>query len=75
VSYIASRPAPGGGLLQASVLIGRGTGGEVEELYRIRLPVNSFSERGIILGEGKSENQNHAIVFTRGEAIQARRPP
>lgn len=23
------------------------------------------------LGEGKPENQNHAIVFTRGEALQA----
>jgi len=23
------------------------------------------------LGEGKPENQNHAIIFTRGEALQA----
>ena len=24
-----------------------------------------------ILGEGKAENQNHAIIFTRGDALQA----
>ncbi|KAF9933005.1 1,3-beta-D-glucan synthase [Linnemannia zychae] len=32
--------------------------------YRIRLPGNP------ILGDGKSDNQNHAIIFTRGEYIQ-----
>jgi callose synthase len=36
-----------------------------EEVYRIRLPGNP------VLGEGKPENQNHAIVFTRGEMLQA----
>jgi len=36
----------------------------VQEIYSIRLPGNPK------LGEGKPENQNHAIVFTRGEAIQ-----
>lgn len=25
----------------------------------------------ILVGEGKPNNQNHAIIFTRGEAIQA----
>ncbi|TVU11853.1 hypothetical protein EJB05_45462 [Eragrostis curvula] len=35
-----------------------------ETIYRIKLPGNA------ILGEGKPENQNHAIIFTRGEAIQ-----
>ncbi|XP_022947858.1 callose synthase 5 [Cucurbita moschata] len=36
-----------------------------QEIYRIKLP-------GIAkIGEGKPENQNHAIVFTRGEALQA----
>ncbi|CAN0377426.1 unnamed protein product, partial [Hapterophycus canaliculatus] len=25
----------------------------------------------ILLGEGKPNNQNHAIIFTRGEALQA----
>ncbi|XP_044505154.1 callose synthase 3 [Mangifera indica] len=35
-----------------------------EEIYRIRLPGPA------ILGEGKPENQNHAIIFTRGEGLQ-----
>ncbi|KAL2933328.1 Callose synthase 10 [Bienertia sinuspersici] len=34
------------------------------EIYSIKLPGNPK------LGEGKPENQNHAIIFTRGEAIQ-----
>uniref|UniRef100_K3W706 1,3-beta-glucan synthase n=1 Tax=Globisporangium ultimum (strain ATCC 200006 / CBS 805.95 / DAOM BR144) TaxID=431595 RepID=K3W706_GLOUD len=38
--------------------------GTVEEVYRVRLPGNP------ILGEGKPENQNAAIVFTRGENLQ-----
>ncbi|KAL8139202.1 hypothetical protein V2J09_005203 [Rumex salicifolius] len=33
-------------------------------IYRIKLPGPA------ILGEGKPENQNHAIIFTRGEALQ-----
>uniref|UniRef100_A0A0D9V1R5 1,3-beta-glucan synthase n=1 Tax=Leersia perrieri TaxID=77586 RepID=A0A0D9V1R5_9ORYZ len=37
-----------------------------EEIYRIKLP-----GRPTDIGEGKPENQNHAIVFTRGEALQA----
>lgn len=37
---------------------------EIKEVYRIRLPGNP------VLGEGKPENQNHAIVFTRGEHLQ-----
>ncbi|XP_028551898.1 putative callose synthase 8 isoform X3 [Dendrobium catenatum] len=35
-----------------------------QEVYRIRLPGPP------IIGEGKPENQNHAIIFTRGEALQ-----
>ena len=47
-----------------------------EELYRIRLPVNRLpnpedAKAGIILGEGKPENQNASIIFCFGEAIQA----
>ncbi|KAH7568921.1 hypothetical protein JRO89_XS06G0072900 [Xanthoceras sorbifolium] len=34
------------------------------EIYRIRLPGT------LKLGEGKPENQNHAIIFTRGDALQ-----
>jgi callose synthase len=36
-----------------------------QEVYRIKLP------GPVQLGEGKPENQNHAIIFTRGEALQA----
>lgn len=35
-----------------------------KEIYRIKLPGPAK------LGEGKPENQNHAIIFTRGEALQ-----
>ncbi|KAK4804696.1 hypothetical protein SAY86_004513 [Trapa natans] len=35
-----------------------------QEIYRIQLPGPP------IIGEGKPENQNHAIIFTRGEALQ-----
>ncbi|KAI8570355.1 hypothetical protein RHMOL_Rhmol01G0028600 [Rhododendron molle] len=38
---------------------------EVDQvIYRIKLPGPA------ILGEGKPENQNHAIIFTRGEGLQ-----
>ena len=37
----------------------------LQEIYRIKLP-GSPTE----IGEGKPENQNHAIIFTRGEALQ-----
>ncbi|XP_078163571.1 callose synthase 3-like [Carex rostrata] len=33
-------------------------------IYRIKLPGPA------IIGEGKPENQNHAIIFTRGESLQ-----
>ncbi|GAA0146605.1 hypothetical protein LIER_06520 [Lithospermum erythrorhizon] len=33
-------------------------------IYRIKLPGPA------IIGEGKPENQNHAIIFTRGEGLQ-----
>nr|XP_025626307.1 callose synthase 7 isoform X1 [Arachis hypogaea] len=36
-----------------------------EEVYRIKLP-----GLPVEIGEGKPENQNHAIIFTRGEALQ-----
>ena len=34
------------------------------EIYRVRLP------GPLKLGEGKPENQNHAFIFTRGDAVQ-----
>ena len=42
-----------------------GVGGEIVEVYRVRLPGS------ILVGEGKPENQNHAIIFTRGEFTEA----
>ena len=47
-----------------------------DEVYRIRLPLNklpnkNLAKNGIILGEGKPENQNASIIFCFGEAIQA----
>ena len=38
--------------------------GGITEIYRVRLPGNP------VIGEGKPENQNHAIIFTRGEYLQ-----
>jgi callose synthase len=34
------------------------------------LPINFESARGVVIGEGKPENQNHAVVFCPGEALQ-----
>ncbi|KAJ0428307.1 putative 1,3-beta-glucan synthase [Helianthus annuus] len=34
------------------------------EVYRVKLP------GPLKLGEGKPENQNHALIFTRGDAVQ-----
>ena len=42
----------------------------VEEIYRIRMPYNVYTGRGIVIGEGKPENQNHAICFAFGESLQ-----
>ena len=36
----------------------------MQEIYSIRLPGDPK------LGQGKAENLNHAIVFTRGNAVQ-----
>ena len=38
--------------------------GDVRQLYKVRLPGDP------ILGEGKPENQNHAIIFAHGEYLQ-----
>ncbi len=43
----------------------------VIEWYRVRLPLNKYSGRGVIVGEGKPENQNHAVIFAFGEGLQA----
>ncbi|GFP79993.1 callose synthase 9 [Phtheirospermum japonicum] len=48
-----------------SKLVKADVNGKDKEIYSIKLPGNPK------LGEGKPENQNHAIVFTRGNAMQA----
>ncbi|CAI7784963.1 unnamed protein product [Closterium sp. NIES-53] len=40
------------------------TFGSEQDIYKVKLPGPAK------LGEGKPENQNHAIIFTRGEALQ-----
>lgn len=47
-----------------SVLLKSDGRGNIQEVYRVRLPGNP------VLGEGKPENQNHAMIFTRGEFLQ-----
>ncbi|KAJ7532009.1 hypothetical protein O6H91_14G068400 [Diphasiastrum complanatum] len=47
-----------------SKLIKADASGKDEEIYSIKLPGDPK------LGEGKPENQNHAVIFTRGDAIQ-----
>jgi len=47
-----------------SVLMKSDRKGGIQEVYRVRLPGNP------VLGEGKPENQNHAVIFTRGEFLQ-----
>lgn len=39
--------------------------GKEEEVYRVQLP------GPMRIGEGKPENQNHALIFTRGDGVQA----
>ncbi|XP_017252073.1 callose synthase 7 isoform X1 [Daucus carota subsp. sativus] len=66
VAYIDEREETHDGKkVYYSVLV---KGGEKldEEIYRIKLPGSPTD-----IGEGKPENQNHAIIFTRGEALQA----
>ena len=38
--------------------------GDIQEIYCVYLPGNQ------IFGEGKPENQNHAMILTRGEFLQ-----
>ena len=47
-----------------SVLVKSDGKGSIKEVYRVRLPGNP------VIGEGKPENQNHAMIFTRGEFVQ-----
>lgn len=36
----------------------------------VRLPKNSETGHGVVLGEGKPENQNAAVIFCFGEVVQ-----
>ncbi|XVF18396.1 hypothetical protein REPUB_Repub11eG0018000 [Reevesia pubescens] len=47
-----------------SSVLAKAVGNFDQVIYRIKLPGPP------IIGEGKPENQNHAIIFTRGEALQ-----
>ena len=42
----------------------------IQELYRVRLPFSPDASRGVVVGEGKPENQNHSVIFVFGEALQ-----
>ncbi|XP_021735292.1 callose synthase 7-like [Chenopodium quinoa] len=67
VAYIDEREekvAENNGKVYYSVLVKGGFKLD-EEIYRIKLPGPPTE-----IGEGKPENQNHAIIFTRGEALQ-----
>ncbi|KAJ2782842.1 1,3-beta-D-glucan synthase [Coemansia javaensis] len=70
IAYLEEVPAAGEGELPRiySCLIDGhsevGADGRRKPYYRIQLPGNP------ILGDGKSDNQNHAIIFTRGEYLQ-----
>lgn len=65
VAYIDNiRINRSGASVYYSVLVKSDGKGGVQEIYRVRLPGNP------IIGEGKPENQNHAMIFTRGEFLQ-----
>ncbi|KAG9138145.1 hypothetical protein Leryth_001386 [Lithospermum erythrorhizon] len=66
VAYIHTEDGGGtdGKKLYYSKLVKADAHGKDQEIYSVKLPGDPK------LGEGKPENQNHAIIFTRGEAIQ-----
>jgi callose synthase len=65
VAYIDTiRINRSGASIHYSVLVKSDKKGNVQEIYRVRLPGNP------VIGEGKPENQNHAMIFTRSEFLQ-----
>jgi callose synthase len=59
------RPAPGSGAdTRFDCVLVKSDGDEIVEVYRYELPGNPM------VGEGKPENQNVAMPFTRGEYVQ-----
>ncbi|CAK9325304.1 unnamed protein product [Citrullus colocynthis] len=63
VAYVEEKEMPDNQKVYSSKLI-KAVNGLDQEIYSIKLPGQPH------LGEGKPENQNHAIIFTRGEALQ-----
>lgn len=63
VAYVEEKEMPDNDKVYSSKLI-KAVNGFDQEIYSIKLPGPPH------LGEGKPENQNHAIIFTRGEALQ-----
>ncbi|KAG6607954.1 putative callose synthase 8, partial [Cucurbita argyrosperma subsp. sororia] len=63
VAYVEEKEMPDNDQVYSSKLI-KAVNGFDQEIYSIKLPGPPH------LGEGKPENQNHAIIFTRGEALQ-----
>ncbi|CAA0808476.1 Putative callose synthase 8 [Striga hermonthica] len=61
---VADRVAERAPKVYSSILV-KAVNGFDQEIYRIKLPGQPN------IGEGKPENQNHSIIFTRGEALQA----
>lgn len=64
VSFVDPVKNPSGEVARYDCVLVKSENDEIVEVYRYELPGNP------ILGEGKPENQNVALVFTRGEYIQ-----
>lgn len=64
VAYVDTLPDEETGEDRFDTVLIKSENGEIVEVYRYELPGNP------IIGEGKPENQNNAIPFTRGEFLQ-----
>ncbi|KDQ60838.1 glycosyltransferase family 48 protein [Jaapia argillacea MUCL 33604] len=70
IAYLDEEPAPKGGeaKIYSALIDGHSEmdekTGKRKPKFRVELPGNP------ILGDGKSDNQNHAIIFYRGEYLQ-----
>ncbi|XP_023765966.1 callose synthase 12 [Lactuca sativa] len=64
VAYVDEVATPGGTDYFSVLVKFDQTLGKEVEVYRVKLP------GPLKLGEGKPENQNHALIFTRGDAVQ-----
>ncbi|RHY30708.1 hypothetical protein DYB32_004084 [Aphanomyces invadans] len=64
VAYVDTIPGANGAPNRYETVLIKSEGDEIAEVYRWELPGDP------ILGEGKPENQNNALPFTRGEYVQ-----